>query len=182
MTEKLLNQLVDSEIKVSELSTMILARDSRILSLEMQVELLKFQLLKEKTKKNTNFASQTDALIQKQEKSFQTNYNPIMANIICQTDEEEKQSKELSDTNVKDKGKNTENYEKESLETTFSDKENNEGGMSARSIPQMYIKLKNILNQPLNFISAINLKSDLPVKDTRPRMNSLSTRHLYSQN
>ncbi|OMJ74258.1 hypothetical protein SteCoe_26886 [Stentor coeruleus] len=170
MTEKLLNQLVDSEIKVNELSTMILERDSRILSLEMQVELLKFQLLKEKRKKDAYFSSQTDSLTEKQDKNSQTNSQPIMVNIICQTDEEK-----LSNINIENNKKNT---EKECLETTFSDKENSEGEKSARKIPQMYMKLKEILNQPLNFISAINLKSDLPVKDTRPRMKSLSTRNL----
>lgn len=160
---------------------MILARDSRILSLEMQVELLKFQLLKEKFKKNTFASSQTDFHTEKQDKNLQTNYQPIMVNILCQADEEGKQSKGFSNKDIGDNEENAEIYEKESLETTFSDKENNEGGKSARSIPQMYIKLKEILNQPLNFISAINLKSDLPVKDTRPRMKSLKTRNLYSQ-
>ncbi|OMJ78484.1 hypothetical protein SteCoe_21681 [Stentor coeruleus] len=168
MTEKLLNELVESEIKVSELTSMVQARDSHILSLELQVEFLKFELIKERNKSNISIGCQTDIQIDYIENYSQTIDRFLKDTVECQTDEEIKDMIEVKQFEEIDE-KSTEKNE-----IIMDDKRNTvDAGKNIGNVPQVYVKLRDKMEQPVSFISAINFRSSLPVSEAKIRRSSL---------
>lgn len=148
---------------------MVQARDSHILSLELQVEFLKFQLIKERTKSNISIGCQTDIQIEYSENYSQTIDRFLKDSVECQTEEEVRDMIDEKQLFEEIDGKSVENNE-----ICMVDKENTVGvRKSTGNIPQVYVKLRDAMQQPVNFISAINFRSSLPVSETKMRRTSL---------
>jgi hypothetical protein len=176
MNSQLLEKIVQLEITISELSSKILAQDSHILSLEEQIESLKHEKSKS-SKSQTNTCTQTsyDKLIL--EASSQTASESLKLSKYIQTDlilnKNFLQNDEISTAKkllMAFEEVNKENSLQEDLDPD-SKPEDSE---------KINLKTKESLLS-LNFISALNLKSDLPVKEPCPKNISNKSGRKFSQ-
>lgn len=143
MSTELIHSLVNAvsprqEIKICELSAALLARDSHILALETQIDLLKFELKSTKTLELSHISVQTFDPRIFFESSTQFTYKPQFT-VHAQS---------LSSYTPPQKL-----LEQPQLIKNIQE--------NVKPSPKKSLSVKR-----LSFISAINIKADLPVKDT----------------
>ena len=179
MTSELINSLVDAvnfiqEIQIYELSSALLARDSYILSLEAQIELLKFELKSTKSKTSYTTETQTfenisliDSSIQTINKSFEVQIQQGL------TIRPSLSNKKESLNAVNDKKKEINCLQKDTRLEENSETRKIEKTLSLSKLDTL---------STLNYISAINSKYNLPITDSYPRNKNISASKKTSDN
>lgn len=176
MTTSLPEKLANCEIKLSELSSQILAQESYILSLESEIQSLKFQLSKSNTKDTMNTCTQTSFDILTRESPAQTTPAPANIEKYVQTDLAINKNFLLNDE-ISTTKKLLMAFEEVNKENSGQDELSEESDLKMDCLENA----KGGFVKPLNFISALNLKSDLPAKEACPKsINSRGSRR-YSQ-
>ena len=136
------------------MSSVLLARDSYILSLETQIELLKIELKSKNCKERETSCTQT----------FNENlFYETSTQSLSQALSIDKQTSSTIFPSIKNICKN-EPLDAHGLIESLS-KEDEENTKPQLRKPGT---VKNVYLRKLSFISAMNFKSDLPVKDTCP--------------
>ena len=169
-------KLVNCEIKLSELSSQVLAQESYILTLESEIQSLKFQLKKSNTKDSSNICTQTsyDNLIT--ESSSQTTPIPPTFSKYVQTDIALNKNFLMNDE-VSTTKKLLMAFEELNKENSVQEELTSENDSKSDDTENA----KESLSKPLNFISALNLKSDLPPQEAVPKSIKTKSNRRYSQ-
>lgn len=169
-------KLVNCEIKLSELSSQILAQESYILTLESEIQSLKFQLKKSNTKESSNTCTQTSYDTLTTEGSSQTAPIPVKHSKYAQTDLALNKNFLLNDE-VSTTKKLLMAFEELNKENSVQEELTSENDSKSDEFDHA----KDSFSKPLNFISALNLKSDLPAKEAVPKSIKNKSNRRYSQ-
>lgn len=176
MTSSLPEKLANCEIKLSELSSQILAQESYILSLETEIQSLKFQLTKSNTKETSNSCTQTSYDTLTRESTVQTVPPAVKLEKYAQTDLAINKNFLLNDE-ISTTKKLLMAFEEVNKENSGQDELSEENELKLEGLESA----KGGFAKPLNFISALNLKSDLPAKEACPKSIGNRGSRRYSQ-